>query len=148
MFPESMRVVQVAGWGIPTVKGIEYREDHHFQNYRPLTTVEGDRTVVYPSAVSSNVETRFFNLALFNALEIFPDFQHRDLLNAPPIQEAIHAVIKKQNISLNDFLVTTKPEPPTLVDQLIVSTHSPVILGAYDSLGNFTGVDPNQDLSS
>jgi len=148
VFPESMRVVQVAGWGIPTVKGIEYREDHHFQNYRPLTTVEGDRTVVYPSAVSSNVETRFFNLALFNALEIFPDFQHRDLLNAPPIQEAIHAVIKKQNISLNDFLVTTKPEPPTLVDQLIVSTHSPVILGAYDSLGNFTGVDPNQDLSS
>lgn len=148
-FPDSIRVVQVAGWGAPTVKAIKYKTRHSMQNYEPLFTREGDSTVVYPSAVSSIAdETYFFNLATYNALENIPDYKHRSLLSSSPVQETLISVIENKSISQNQYIVTTKPVPGNLADKLIVSTHSPVVLGAYDQSGHFTGISPNQDLGA
>ncbi len=148
-FPDSIRVVQVAGWGAPTVKGVMYKNRHFRQNYEPLFTIEGDNTVVYPSAISSIAdETYFFNLATYNALENIPDYQHRSLLNSSPVQQTLISVIKNENISQTPYVVTAKPVSGSLVGQLVVSTHSPVILGAYDQNGNFTGINPNQGLGA
>ena len=44
VFPENIHVVQIAGWGLPTVKGVEYVESHGKLDYRPVTTSEGDNT--------------------------------------------------------------------------------------------------------
>lgn len=146
-FPDSIRVVQIAGWGAPTVKALKYKTRHFMQNYEPLFTIEGDSMVVYPSAVSSVVdETYFFNLATYNALESIPDYQHRSLLNSSPIQQMLTSVIKNESISQTQYVVTAKPITGNLAGQLIVSTHSPVILGAYDQSGRFSGISPNQDL--
>lgn len=57
-------------------------------------------------------------------------------------------IIKGENVAETIFISNTKPTPTNLDDQLIISTNSPVILGAYDQLGNFTGIDPNQNLSA
>src|SRR3989344_1743108 len=149
MFPDNIRVVQVAGWGRPTTKAINYRNTHSLPSYEIVPTVEGDKTVVYPSAISSIAdETYFFDLYAYNTFEDNPNFQHRDLLSSSPIQSMIEAVIEKDSILTNSFVKISKPEPEGVASQLIVSTYSPVILGAYDQLGNFTGIDPNQDLSA
>ena len=149
IFPNNIRVVQVAGWGRPTTKAIEYRNRHFLPNYKIKFTIEGDKTVVYPSAISSIVdETYFFDLDAYNTFEDDSNFQHRDLLSSPPIQNILKVVMKEGNILTNSFIRTTKPEPGNITDQLIVSTHSPVILGVYDELNNFTGIDPAQNLSA
>ena len=146
--PEHIRVVQVAGWGIPTTKAVEYKTSHGIPSYKTLFTVEGDKTVVYPSAISSVAdEMYFFNMIDYNKA-LNSNVQHRDLLNTNTLQGLIQSVIKKEDVANIDFLSTTKPLITNLDDQLIVSTHSPVILGAYDQLGNFTGIDLNQDLSA
>ena len=108
-------------------------------------TVEGDATVVYPSAVSSDVdESYFFNIYLYK----YPNneiSQHRDLLNTEPIQNILTSIIRKGEITETNFILQTKPEVVDIEDQLIISSHSPVFLGAYDQDRNFTGIDQNQD---
>lgn len=147
IFPTGIRVVQVAGWGIPTVKAIKYTNKHFLQDYQTLITTEGDRTVVYPSAISSNAESYFVNLSLYNK-NSEQNAQHRDILSASPVQEIIGKVINENIISGLSYVSETKPLLTETDTQLIISTHSPVILGARDSLDNFTGIDPSQNLSS
>lgn len=148
-FPESIRVVQVAGWGVPTTKAIEYKEKHLLsQSYQLVPTREGDKTVVYPSAISSAALNFFFNLDSFNKLPNIPDFQHRDLLSAPPVQTLFQSVIKEMPIEETAFITTIKPSVTDLDDQIMVRTNSPVILGVYDEFGNFTGIDQSQDLNA
>ncbi len=148
-FPSHIRVVQVAGWGSPTIKAVNYKNNHGIPGYKTTPTVEGDNTVVYQSAISSVAdESYFFDLAIYNSLENIPNSQHRSLLSASPVQDMVKDIIEEKNVLETSFIRTTKPNPGSLEDQLIVSTHSPVILGAYDQIGNFTGIEPNQDLSA
>lgn len=149
VFPEHIRVVQVAGWGRPTLKAVKYDTSHFLQNYEPLFTRAGDRTVVYPSATASVEagETYFFNLNLFRDIDDL-QLQHRDIMNASNIQDLLLKILQHEDIDTNEILSTTSPRILDLDDQIFVSTHSPVLLGAYDQNGKFTGVDPNQDLAS
>jgi len=147
-FPSHIRVVQVAGWGSPTTKTVEYKTNHGIPSYGTLFTREGDRAVVYPSAVSSVAdETYFFNIFDYNK-QLNSNTQHRDLLSSSPIQNLIKSSIKNENITESNLVTSTKPQVVNIADQLVISTHSPVILGAYDQFGNFTGIDPNQNLSA
>jgi len=147
-FPDHIRVVQVAGWGSHGKSAVEYKNYHGYPSYEVSFTREGDRTVVYPSAISSVAdETYFFNLFEYNKL-LNSNTQHRDLLSASPVQTLFTSIVKKEDVLENNFILTAKPQVVDLTDQLVVSTHSPVILGAYDQLGNFTGINPNQNLSA
>ena len=145
-FPEHVRVVEVAGWGIPTTKAIDYRTKHFLQSFEPVPTREGDKTVVYPSALSSKGEKYFFNIFDYNDVND-AEIQHRDLLNAGSIQSLIQLVIEIEYIEAVDFVTETKP-PVSDEELLRVSTHSPVVLGVYDEAGNFTGVTPGQSPSA
>lgn len=147
-FPESIRIIQIAGWGLPTVKAVEYRENHWIQSYDTSFTREGDRTVVYASAVASEAdETYFLNIFQLNK-SLGGETQHRDLLSASPVQEVIESVMQNEDIEESSYISVSKPTPATLDDALIVGGHSPIVLGAYDQSGNFTGIDPDQDLSA
>ncbi len=146
-FPSHIRVVQVAGWGMKTIKSTEYKMNHGVPGYETKFTSEGDKTVVYPSATSSATnDTYFFNLSLFNK-DVSQDIQHRNLLNSAPVENLILEVVKKIPISVTNYISTHKPPITEDNTNLLVSTHSPVVLGAYDQFGNFTGIDPNQNLS-
>lgn len=148
-FPEHIRVVQVAGWGLPTTKAVNYTTKHFLPGYEASPpTREGDGTVVYASAISSTTdETYFFNIFDHNKF-LDSNAQHRDLLNTNTLKNIVETIVKKETMSNIDFISTAKPTPANLDDVLIVSSYSPVILGAYDQSGNFTGIDPNQDLSA
>ena len=148
--PSRIRTVQVAGWGIPTTKAINYTSKHFFKNfgYETVPTREGDGTVVYLSAISSNTdETYFFNVFEFNK-QLNLSTRHRDLLSTNALQDLVKSTIKNEDISNTNFIFDAKPQVTDLADQLVISTNSPVVLGVYDQSGNFTGVDSNQDLSA
>lgn len=147
-FPDNIRVVQIAGWGRPTVKEIEYVESHGFPGYRVIPSIEGDGTVVYPSAIASGSEEYyFFDLQSYRK-DKGENAQHGDLLNKESIQDLLRTVIQEESFSNTTYVLSIKPEVASIEDMLIVSTYSPVVLGVYDTFGNFTGIDPNQDLSA
>ena len=144
--PAAIRTVQIAGWGLQTVKAVKYLNRHFLQSYGPFFTREGDGVVVYPSAVSSLANAYFFNIFDYN--DVFStDVKHRDLFSAASIEEAIVSVLNGDPISENSFITAIKPPIAEVDGQLIISTHSPVILGVYDG-GSFTGIDPNQDITA
>lgn len=146
--PANIRVVQIAGWGLPTTKTIEYKKRHNQPYYSASFTVEGDKTVVYQSAISSNkTETYYLNLSTYNN-DQSKSFQHRDVLSTDPIKEVTYKIIKNEVIENISYISNTKPPLTEEDTKLLVSTHSPVILGAYDANGKFTGVVQNQNPSS
>lgn len=148
LIPSPIRVVQVVGWGRPTMKAIEYTESHFVPSYRTLFTTEGDKTVVYPSAIASVAdETYYFDIFEYNKA-LNNNAQHSDLLNTAPLQSIVQSIITNSATENIDYLNQVKPEVATVDDQLVVSTHSPVVLGVYDNVGNFTGIDTDQDFST
>jgi hypothetical protein len=147
VFPASMRVVQIAGWGLSTIKGIEYTQSHGVLDYEPRFTVEGDKNVVYPSALSVNTpDSYFFNLFDYNKLK--PAAEHRNIIGATPVLELLEEVLEERPLSEGNFLSKVKPNLAVITDKLLVGVHSPVTLGAYDSQGRFTGVTSGQDPAS
>jgi hypothetical protein len=146
--PENIRTVQLAGWGIPTVKSTVYKNRHVILNaFEPVFTVEGDKTVVSPSAVSSDGESYYLNLFEYNE-QLNADIQHRDLLNAQSIQDVIRQIVLGNQIENIDNISSNKPNTNDITRQLLISTHSPVVLGVYDEEGRFTGIDQDQNLES
>lgn len=147
-FPSNIRIVQIAGWGEETIKGIKYKTHFLVPGYEAIDdTIEGDGTVVYPSAVALSDEAYYLDLLSYN-LEEESQSGHSDILNIASVQEILRRTLKSEPISGIDFVSATKPEPNDAGKRLRVASHSPVILGAYDADGNFTGIYPEQDLSA
>lgn len=152
-YPSSIEVTQIAGWGLPTAKGIKYQNEHFLgftiplPGYETIHTREGDETVVYPSAIGSAGKTYFFNLFDYND-ESGGSFDHASILNAEPVQVAIKNIIDGHTILNSGFISESKPPVSDLADQLAVSTHSPVLLSVTDAVGHLTGVVSGQDRSS
>lgn len=146
--PDNIRTVQLAGWGIPTVKSTIYKNRHAiFNAFEPVFTIEGDKTVVTPSAVSTEGEKYYLNLFEYNE-QLDSDIQHRDLLDAQSIQDVIHQIVLGNQIVDIDNISIDKPNTNDISQQLLVSTHSPVVLGVYDEEGRFTGIDQDQNMES
>jgi hypothetical protein len=96
--------------------------------------------VVYRSAATSiGSETYFFNQNKRY------EFEHKDLLSAHSIQNLIRSVVLEEAVAMTEFLTQSKPEVADTEPQLLVSSHSPVLLGVYDRDGNYTGVDSDED---
>jgi len=79
--PENIEVIQIAGWGIKTLRGIEYSCGNFCASLSTLDrdilkTHEGDGTVVLPSAVAMststpNVERYYVNIRNYNKRRIY-----------------------------------------------------------------------------
>ncbi len=145
-FPASMRVAQIAGWGLSTIKGITYGGGILKTTYNLQFTTEGDGIVVYPSALgSSNIESHYFNLESYNSDPLLFDVEHKDIVSALPTQRIIGSIIRKIPVISSTFITTEKPKVEETGEKLIVSAHSPVTLGVTDQFGNYTGITPGQD---
>ncbi len=154
--PSGIEVVQIAGWGLDTIKGIEYRAKESCTKFigefcisrgyildrRPVFTREGDETVVIPSAISSSIGNVNFYINLFKHNKFF-DFntnrKHADILETQPVLRLVGSLIKKEDGVIN-YVSTNKPPLDDVEDQIRLSVHSPVALDLYDSLGSHTGL--------
>ena len=147
-FPSHIRVVQIAGWGRPPVKSIEYKNVHGLPGYETDFTSEGDKTVVYSSSLASEAEAYYLDLVEYEQLPNTSLYGHSNILSAEIIQTQIESILNGDQISTTGYFSLTKPNTSSINKLLAVYTRSPVALYAEDESGNITGVHPSQNLSS
>ena len=159
----DIRVVQIAGWGIPdTIKGYEYytkytpivncqtmgaacvAEDYKKMfAYKPIFTYEGDKTVVLPSAVAMDTETYYVNLDEHNEY-LKRNREHASILEPPSVRVAIHNIIEGvSNVTSGLPYIATNTDGFELNKNgtyIRLAMHSPVNVHVYDSEGNHVGV--------
>jgi pimeloyl-ACP methyl ester carboxylesterase len=156
--PTSIRVIEMAGWGLDTVASFEYSpmlNDCSLQNpscpptytldERPRFTADGDKTVVVPSAQymsstgNNNVEKYWINLLKVNIDKpnFDPVINHGNILEINSLLDFISSTIQKLSLDNSPYIKTTVPVDTG--NRFRISIHSPVTLDAYDADGNHTG---------
>ncbi len=164
--PAGIDVYEIAGWGNDTLAGIRYKKvatntclryelgmcalygKGSELTFDPQETIDGDGTVVTPSALWSNgasttqywVDLRSFNhdkkaKTFFNR---FP-YDHTYILDIPDVRVLITNILEN-NLSNNSssYVSVTKPTGMNS-NRLHFVLHSPLTLGFIDSEGNYTG---------
>jgi pimeloyl-ACP methyl ester carboxylesterase len=142
--PAGIEVYQIAGWGEETVKGFDYKgrevclEGMCYEQIRtlPQMTMDGDGTVVTPSALymstdSNNVHRYWFDLLEHN--QQVTDKNHSTLFSAANLGDFILAILSGQPKALPFISIDApkySPEP-----RLRYFLHSPLNLSATDSSG-------------
>jgi len=163
--PVDMRVVQIAGWGIPeTIRGIEYKATtdcpiftfglcaKYKFDVAPMFTFDGDGTVVVPSQIgmATTTETYFVDLNEHNNSYyfLFGGFQknrsHGSVLEVTSVQTLIQNIIKKREEPAKDlWFIKTNPlllNQDGLKKLVRLSLHSPIKADIYDKYGNHLGL--------
>jgi len=150
--PASMEVIQIAGWGLKTIKGIEY--SCNFLTCSSLSTLdremlmthEGDGTVVLPSAVQMNGADRFYVNIRDHNNEIITGLRknrdHMNILEIDSLQKFIKNIISG-NQDLEDDIYENEPTLKNSDKSIDFRLHSPVDIHLYDSQGNHAGLVQN-----
>lgn len=158
--PPGVQVIQIAGWGVPTtVKGIEYANsanpfctimcESHL-TISASTTIDGDGTVVVPSALwvanSESVTNYWFNLEKYNSVRdrvadgrLFT-VKHANIFEPVQLLKFISDIILTSQQPLSDYEYLNSDSPPSSKTRLRYGLHSPLTLNLYDDLGRHTGV--------
>ncbi|MBP6866398.1 MAG: hypothetical protein KBC12_02570 [Candidatus Pacebacteria bacterium] len=151
--PAKLKITQVAGWGEETKSNLEYVERTYLGGIKRTTvkvntTIDGDHTVVEPSALwmspntNSNIERWWVNLDIYNENN-FPDREHKDILEVKNLRDFVKDKIKgKTLVDPENIILSTKPISDSSDKRLHFTLHSPLTLGIYDSEGRYSGLDP------
>ncbi len=156
--PASLRVIEVAGWGLRTVASFQYYpkftgclstglgvgcNNVYMLDQEPEFTIDGDGTVIGPSAqymsFLGKAEKYWVDLPTHNRdlRRLRRNREHKDILEVDSLNNLINSVIENKEIVLDNVLRDTMPVYTG--DLLRISVHSPVSMDAYDSEGNHTG---------
>ncbi len=151
--PVGIKTIQIAGWGVDTVKGLEYWTvtckwfDHGCTAGQTLirhagtTTIEGDGTVVWPSAIGQqNAESNFYINLRDIALNLGQKIKHDNITETTPFQELFTKLVMNSSSTLSQFVTTNKQDPDSSDKRLRMRVLSPVSLDVYDSHGLHTGL--------
>ncbi len=152
---QTTKVIQVAGWGEETLAGLDYKTYAGFSphtdylSYTPRMVVDGDGTVVVPSALwmstsTPNVERWWVDLSKYNRLfSLHISRKHRDILEISNLSDFIKSeIISSTFIDPNNILVNNAPNSSSDAPHLHYTLHSPLTLGVTDSQNRYTGQDP------
>ena len=154
--PADIKVIQIAGWGLDTIRGIRYDDcdillcpDNLSNLDRELLLVhDGDGTVVIPSAVAmEGVETYYVNLPEHNRQRFRGrrNRDHADVMEVNELQTLIENLIVESG-DLPNAITTEKPPVESKGKTLRFRIYSPVSLDLYDAGGNHTGLIENPNL--
>lgn len=152
----NIKVIQIAGWGLDTIRGIKYVAKNKqvctdnlsvcstlpVLDFEPLFTSDGDKVVVTPSATAmstSTYPTFYVNIFDYNRfLKFQVNREHSDILEIDSIRDFIVNIIEGKQDILPDYITITKP--PSEDTNLRLALHSPVSINIYDGFGNHTGM--------
>ena len=143
------KVIQIAGWGEETIAGIDYVVKHKDISFKPRWVVDGDATVVVPSALwmpeSEKVERWWVDLKEYNKPFFGTDRDHKDILEVENLRNFIKSEIKNLDFLDSQKIITNlesdlKVEPTDA--RLHFTLHSPLTLGIINADGLYTGMDP------
>lgn len=160
--PAGVELTEIAGWGMGTLKTIAYYQGvvstctawtsttcaavtkTPVLEYKPETVLDGDGTVLVPSALWTHnaqkywVDLRSYNLS--NIGTILLNRKHGDIMEVPQLRAFIqNLIISTTTASLSEFIYTSTPAETTLDKTLHFTLHSPLTLNLYDDQGNHTG---------
>ncbi|MEW6610108.1 MAG: hypothetical protein AB1352_00550 [Patescibacteria group bacterium] len=156
--PAGIEVIQIAGWGKDTIRGIRYddcdiplcSQTLSHLDRKMIETQDGDGTVVIPSATAMPVDDYFVNFKSYNrAGEFQRNREHADMLEVDGLQELIKQLLQDSFDPNNppEFIELQKPIPSSDQKVLHLRGLSPISIDVYDSFSNHTGPVPNPDPS-
>ena len=163
---EGVNLIEIAGWGERTLSGIEYYQGIKTEcisgndisgctkynkipilEYKPKLTINGDGTVVIPSALatpsSEQVRKYWVDLKKYGSDGFWSsniNREHADILEISELNDFIKNIISNNSELLPDYIFKSQPEKDILDNELIFSLHSPLTLNLYDDNGNHTGI--------
>jgi hypothetical protein len=156
VIPENIKVTELAGWGISTIRGVKYfgKEDcisnlttcvkTTILDRRPLYTTDGDETVVSPSATLGE-DTYYLDMKKFKQ-KYGKELAHKNILEAQSSVDFVTNILLNSTSSLPEYI--SKEKPISSDKTLELALHSPVSIDVYDALGNHTGLIKNQNPNS
>ncbi len=160
--PDGIVVHQIAGIGEQTVAGVTYKtikdcvfnigakcvgEKGEKLSYTPFEVVDGDGTVVEPSALLMSTSTdgvkRWwvdlydYNKIIFSIQKPVLRTGHGTILSIPELGEFIvENLLTNRTESLPDYLSDSRPELPDTLSRMTFVLHSPLSLSLTDVDGN------------
>lgn len=150
--PSTTQIYQIAGWGVDTLKTIHYTQGGFFHcfgvnpclDYDPVTTEDGDGTVVVASALAmststQNVKRYWVDLLAFFLEHDSQERSHADILEVPQLLSFIRSVVLNSSGVLPEYISASAPKINNQDKHLRYYLHSPLSLGVYNSQGRFTG---------
>jgi len=146
--PIGMSVVQIAGWGSDTLKGLTYYEGikkgKPVTYYKPLFTSEGDETVVVPSALALATSTPeihryWLDLAKVNKGKLIKR-SHADILEVAEVRDSIRSIITKKPYTSAVLFSTSSPRVYGGKKLQFILHFETAQVDMYDSQGNHTGI--------
>ena len=157
--PANIKVIQLAGWGVNTISGIEYFGKDTcapgFQSCvpavsldrRPIYTEDGDKTVVTPSAVAMSGEEKYYLNLPKEKNDFELKIEHSNILESSSSIQFVTNLVLNENQDISKYITVEKPISTNKTLELAL--HSPVSINVYDNEGNHTGLvdnpNPNSD---
>jgi hypothetical protein len=163
--PSNVEIIQIAGWGLDTVSGVEYAEKENVSCvsvpgsgipvctgmgtykpvYDPKFTVDGDAVVVAPSALmmegGEKMKKYWVNLHESNTDPLINKNQsHKNILEVKSVKYFINKIITGVDLtSLPEYIFTSRPEDyESVKPRLRMSLYSPLDIHLYSG-GLHTG---------
>jgi pimeloyl-ACP methyl ester carboxylesterase len=162
--PSGVEAIQIAGWGLDTIRGVDYTErkkatcytasggivpsciegDEYEPVYEPKFTVDGDAVVTAPSALmleeAPNVKKYWVDLVSSRS-------EHADLLEIGSLRTFISQLIlhSEEEPILPENILISKPSSAE-ESRIRMSLYSPLTVRLTDAAGNHTGwAEPGAD---
>ncbi|HEY4493176.1 MAG TPA: hypothetical protein VJB98_00975 [Candidatus Paceibacterota bacterium] len=154
--PTSTQVIQIAGWGLETLRGTQYTDrlatvcnadlsvclKQPILDERPLVVTDGDKTVISYSADALATTTYYVDLLNYNnIINLKLSRDHSDILEVQDVLPLLSDQIRGTSTPLSQFIFPYKPTDSRKSKRL--SVHSPVSIDVYDNSGSHTGLAPN-----
>lgn len=151
--PDSVSLYQIAGYGEETLGSIEYwtgdvcvrtfrgwcLEYQEKIQYTPKVVIDGDGTVVAPSALAMKNARRYW-VDLFDYNDSNIDRQHSNILEIPQLREFIREnILTRSKKDLPNYISDTEPSYIGSGKRLQYVLHSPLHLSVQDRSGNKVG---------
>lgn len=144
--PGEVEVYQIAGWGVPTVSGIEFYEQRKLlggykEMYRPRFVEDGDGVVPVPSALmlAEGDNVRNFWVDLDDASsDSRAKLNHGNIFEVSEIRILLRDILLGSLSGVPTFVTETQPEQRN-GEKLVFYLHSPLTLELYDAEGNHVG---------
>lgn len=152
--PAGVSLIQIAGWGVPkTVADIIYKKKDAGVAPNPDFTVDGDGTVVVPSALWTSTAIGVANywvdlkrygddhrLVSLGGVNGYAAFDHSRILETDPVINFISDQIASTTKPLSDYGYLSTQAPAASDLRLRYALHSPLTLNLYDDQGRHTGI--------
>ncbi|KKR66002.1 MAG: Lecithin:cholesterol acyltransferase [Parcubacteria group bacterium GW2011_GWB1_40_5] len=140
--PSNIEVTEIAGWGVPiTVSGLKYYKKKDKIKKDPIFTIDGDGTVVTPSALwaggATSTDKYWVDLKQYN--NSHADVKHSSILETKELRTLINNIILATSTQpLPQYISTSIPTAGAKDTRLIYALHSPLTIDIYDDFGNHT----------